>query len=591
MESTGEDPYLNGIMGVAMVTGYQGKNLSDIGKIACCGKHFAAYGAPIAGREYNEVDMSERTFREQYLKAYEDLIKAGSALVMTSFNTYDRIPASGNKKLMQGILREEFNFEGVLISDWGAIGQLKEHGVAENEEEAAYMAIKASVDIDMMSNCYPNYLKKLIDDGKITLDEINRSVLRILELKNKLGLFENPFKDADIEEEKRFVLCNNNRLLARKAAAESFVLLKNNGVLPLIDKQQKIAFIGPYIDEKKIYSSWAIFAHQEDSTTIQSAAIKRFSDYSITFDKGCLMLDKIEYEQIGEDYPCDDTTVLLSEAINHAKEADVVVLAIGEHRLQSGEAASRADITVSHVQMELFQKIYEVNKNVVILLFNGRPLDIRELQEKAAAILEVWMPGTEGGSAICDVISGDKNPSGKLSMSFPYSVGQVPVFYNEMSVGHVLDEENNKDRFRCRYLDIPNEPLYAFGYGLSYTTFQYKDFKLDNSRIEIGESVTFSIVVENIGSRDGSEVVQVYIKDVIGSVVRPKRELKRFKKIFLEAGHEQRISFEIPTDDLKFYDTNMNYVNESGSYEIYIGGSSQAVKSGEFTLVQNNSME
>jgi beta-glucosidase len=251
MESTGEDPYLNGVMGAAMVTGYQGKRLSDIGKLACCVKHFAAYGAPIAGREYNEVDMSERTFREQYLRAYVDLINAGSALVMTSFNTYDRIPASGNKKLMQGILREELNFEGVLISDWGAIGQLKEHGVAENEQEAAYMAIKAGVDIDMMSNCYPNYLKKLLDDGKITLDEINRSVLRILELKNKLGLFENPFKDADIEEEKRFVLCNNNRLLARKAAAESFVLLKNNGVLPLIDKQQKIAFIGPYIDEKK----------------------------------------------------------------------------------------------------------------------------------------------------------------------------------------------------------------------------------------------------------------------------------------------------------------------------------------------------
>ncbi|MDE7248745.1 MAG: beta-glucosidase BglX [Lachnospiraceae bacterium] len=587
MESTGEDPFLNGCFGRAMVEGYQGKEgLKEKGKIAACIKHFAGYGAPTAGRDYNTVELSERTLRDDYLPAYQEAVNAGAAMVMTSFNTLDRVPSSGNRKLMREILRNEMGFEGVVISDWAAIEEMCKHGVAEDKKEAARLAVEAGVDIDMMTNCYCKNLKELVEKRAVSEALIDEAVLRILKLKNELGLFENPYKDADESEEEALILCPEHREAARKMATETFVLLKNEGVLPLSTKE-KTAFIGPYVSNREIYGAWSIFGRSEDTVSVEDG-VRNKGTREVSFAKGCetpkdILKSEDFLKSKDQRMSSEESGKLLQEAVELAKEADKVVLALGEHRMWSGEAASRGDITLPDSQLDLFRNIYSVNKNIVVVLFSGRPLDIREISEKAAAVLAVWMPGTEGGNAIADVLFGDVNPSGKLSMSFPYSVGQVPVFYGQFRTGRPYTEGSDEG-YVSRYLDIPNKPLYSFGYGLSYTEFTISPVKLSADKMSRAEQITVSVMVKNSGTVKGQEVVQMYLEDVCGSVARPVRELKGFRKICLEPGEETEVQFKIGEEMLRFHDINMDYVSETGEFKVFVGNSSETENGASFVL-------
>lgn len=586
MESTGEDTYLNSVYAKALVEGYQGHDPKKPGKIGACVKHFAAYGAPTAGRDYNNVELSERTLRDDYLPAYEAAIKAGALLVMTSFNTLNRIPSTANKWLMRQVLREEMGFKGALISDWAAIEEIGNHGLAKDRKGAAKLALEAGTDIDMMTTCYSNCLKELIESGEVKEELLDEAVLRVLELKNKLGLFENPYKDADEEAEKKVLLCREHRQRAKEAAKETFVLLENDGMLPL-KKKEKVAYIGPYTDEKSIIGAWSIFADEEDAVSVREGitaygANAVFAKGSDSLEPGMTIPGMNKFyvsKRTGQ-----EAEELLGEAVETALKADKVVLCIGEHMAQTGEAASRGDITIPEAQKKLLREIARVNKNIVVVLFNGRPLDIREIKELAKAILVVWMPGTEGGNAITEVLYGETAPSGKLPMSFPYSVGQVPVFYNEFNTGRRMQPDQPENRFQSRYMDIPNEPLYPFGYGLSYTEFTCSDVKLSGKELVAGGELKASVIIKNAGKSRGSEVVQLYIRDDMGSVARPVRELKGFQKIWLEPLEEKEVSFTITEDMLKFHDIHMDYAAEKGTFTVFVGCDSRTQNQVKFVL-------
>lgn len=586
MESTGEDTYLNQCMAKAMVEGYQGTgSLTDKGKIAACVKHFAGYGAPTAGRDYNTVELSERTLRDNYLPPYKAALDAGCATVMSSFNTLDRIPSAANKKLLREILRSEMGFDGVVISDWGALDELIMHGIAKDREEAAGLAAEAGVDIDMMTTCYSRHIKKQALDNQKYLELIDEAAFRILQLKNKLGLFENPYKDADEAEEAEIILCSEHRNEAKEAAIESMVLLKNDNILPLKKNGQKIAFIGPHVNSRLIYGAWSIFARPEDTVTLMEG-VNSLGIKEAVFANGCAMVDSIDATEINNTKIDPEVhEKLRKEALDYALNADVVVLALGEHPLQTGEAASRAELDIPKPQLELFRQVYEVNKNIAVVLFSGRPLEIKEISDKAKAVLEVWMPGTEGGNAIAEVLFGDAVPSGKLAMSMPYCVGQVPVFYSEFHTGRPYAGSEGKGRYFSRYLDIPNKPLYPFGYGLSYTDFEISKVRLSSNELTKESSLEASVTIKNIGSFTGKEVVQLYIQDKFGSVVRPVRELKGFQKIELKPGEEKEIVFSITEEMLRFYDINMNYVSEPGEFNVYIGNSSDTQNGKSFVLI------
>ena len=589
MESTGEDPYLNSLFCAAMVRGFQGNSLKDNYAIAACVKHFAGYGAPTAGREYNTVELSEHTFREFYLPSYQAGIDAGAALVMTSFNTVNGIPATGNKKLMRDILREQMKFDGVLISDWAAIEEIIYHGYCADREEAAARAVEAGVDIDMMTGIYSENLCQMVRDGKIREELIDEACLRILRLKNNLGLFENPYKDADQKKEKEYILCEEHRNLAREAAKKSFVLLKNEEHILPLEQQKKIAFIGPYVDNRNLLGAWSFIADAKDVMTLHEAVQEQYVSENSTFCQGSPMLGAdVCLEGFGEQqqqsYTKEQEEHMLQEAVQAAEEADIVVLAIGEDRLQSGEATSNANIRIPEVQEALLDRIAEVNQNIVVVLFSGRPLDIREINKKTKAILQVWLPGTEGARAIADTLFGKYNPSGKLPMSFPYCVGQVPVHYNEYSTGRPHVEGKDKDRFRSKYLDIPNEPLYPFGYGLSYTTFEVSDIHLDRTWMDTSGQIEAEVTVKNTGNCTGTETLQLYIHDIAASVVRPVRELKDFKKVTLRPGEEKKVVFTITEQQLLFLTENGIYESEAGEFEIFIGKDSLTDNKASFVL-------
>ena len=587
MESTGEDPYLNSVYAKALVEGYQGDDPKKSGKLGACVKHFAGYGAPTGGRDYNNVELSERTLRDDYLPAYEAAIKAGALLVMTSFNTLNRIPSTANKWLMRQVLREEMGFEGTVISDWAAIEEIKYHGLCEDRKGAAKLAIEAGTDIDMMTACYSNYLKELIESGEVSEELLDEAVLRVLELKNKLGLFENPYKDADEDAEKTVLLCEEHRKKAREAAKETFVLLENNGILPL-KKEEKVAFIGPFTEEKNIIGAWSIFGEAKDAVSVKEG-VEAYKVNAL-FAKGCDSIDPGK-KVYGMNFPYDckrtkeEADAMIEEAVETALKADKVVMCIGEHMAQTGEAASRGDITIPKQQKKLLRAVARVNKNIIVVLFNGRPLDIRKIKELAKAILVVWMPGSEGGNAITEVLYGETAPSGRLPMSFPYSVGQVPVFYGEFNTGRKMDDSNPDNKFQSRYIDIPNKPLYTFGYGLSYTEFTYSEVNLSRGLLEEGGELIASVIVRNTGKRRGAEVVQMYIRDDCGSVARPVRELKGFEKIWLEPGEEKEVSFSITEEILKFHDMNMNYTAEKGSFTVFIGSDSDTNNQKKFELI------
>lgn len=585
MESTGEDPYLNSCFAAAQVKGFQGEDMGQPYKICACIKHFAAYGAAAAGRDYNTVELTEHTLRDFYLPSYQAGIDAGAGMVMTSFNTVNGIPASTNRWLMRDVLREEMGFEGVLISDFSAILETIAHGSSKDEQDAAKKALEAGVDIDMMTSVYSGNLCKLVTEGKVPETLIDESVMRILELKNKLGLFENPYKDADPKGEEEIILCREHRSLAREAAGKSFVLLKNEGLLP-VDTKKKIAFIGPYTNNKEIKSSWSFTGDVKDCVTIEEAAREVFNLSRTSFYAGSPVIGRdcelVGFTEAAPKQITEEARIqMMEEAVQAAKEAELVIMPLGEHYLQSGEATSRAMIEIPEVQMELFREAAKVNENIIVVLFNGRPLDIREISRKAKSVLEVWLPGTEGGHAIVDVLTGRINPSGKLPMSFPYCVGQVPVHYNEYATGRP-NLPGMKERFRSKYIDIPNAPLYPFGYGLSYTQFEISPVQLDQAVVEDRKPVTAKIIVKNIGSRTGTEVVQLYIQDAAASVVRPVKELKGFEKVTLAPGEEREVSFRVDEPMLRFLRADGSRGSEAGSFRLWIGDSSDTENKAEF---------
>lgn len=588
MESTGEDPYLNSRMAEAMVRGIQGEGEHYEDHLGACTKHFAAYGAPTAGKEYNNVELSERTLREDYLPAYRAAIDAGSAMMMTSFNTLDRIPATGNQWLMRNILREEMGFEGVLVSDYNAIGELMTHGVAEDKKEAARQALEAGTDLDMMSGCYMSSLEEMVKEGTIREELIDEAVLRILKLKNKLGLFENPYRGLEGQTETGEIFTEENRAKARKAAGDSMVLLENReGFLPL-KKQEKTAFIGPYAEDKHILGAWSFFGDIEQAVTCRQGIEEKGA--RAVFEKGCGIVNPgqtlygFRYNMTGTESR-EETEALIEKAAKTAAECDKVVLMIGEAPIQTGEGSSRGDITIPEVQKKLLDAVTKANKNTGAVVFAGRPLDLREVKEKTKSILYAWMPGTEGGHAVADILYGDVNPQGRLSMSLPWSVGQVPVFYGELSTGrHIEDGECMENRFLSRYSDMPNQPLYPFGYGLGYTEFSYSEVRLDKEEIRMGEPLQVSVTVKNTGSRRGTETVQLYVTDKAGSVARPMRQLKRFTKLTLEPGESKDAVFTLTSEDLRFYTRSMEYRAEPGDFIAWAGTDSRTKNGKQFKL-------
>ena len=591
MESTGEDPYLNGLFAEAMVQGLQGDDMSREGKVCACVKHFAGYGGATGGRDYNTVEVSENSFRNEYLPAYEKGIKAGAGMVMTSFNTVNGVPATINQWLMKKVLREEMGFDGVLISDFAAIYETIAHGCSEDAKDAAHKAALAGVDIDMMTECYRSELIRLVEDGTVPETLIDESVLRILTLKNKLGLFEDPYKGMGAEKEAQMQLTEAHRALARKAAAQTFVLLKNEGGLLPLSTEKKIAFIGPYTDSKCLISTWAISGDVKDCVTIREAAEEVFDSTKTTYVQGSAFMPQgyvfEGFDQAGNVLPVEYTeaerTQMLQEAIEAAKQAEIVVMPIGEYYLQSGEATSRGDIRIPEPQLVLLREVAKVNANIVVVLFNGRPLDLREVQENAKAVLEVWLPGTEGGHAIVDALTGKVNPSGKLPMSFPYSVGQIPVYYNHLATGRPNDPQK-KERYLSKYLDIPNEPLYPFGYGLSYTEFTISDVILSSDRLTENGEITASVWIQNTGEREGSDVLQLYIRDVTASVARPVKELKGIEKVSLKPGEKKEISFRITEEMLRFVRADGSFGSEPGKFRVWISDNSNSGMYQEFDL-------
>ncbi len=588
MESTGEDKYLNSQFAKEIVEGYQGEHLSDWGSIAACVKHFAGYGAPTAGKEYNNVELSMRTLREDYLPAYQAAIDANSAMVMTSFNTLDRIPATGNKWLMQDVLRQEMGFEGVLISDWAAIEELIAQGIAQDKEEAAKLAIDAGVDIDMATNVYIKNLVGLVERGIVSQKQIDEAVLRILNLKNDLGLFENPYKDLNEATANKLNLCEEHRQTARKAAAQSMVLLKNEQILPLKKEGMRLALIGPYAEEKRLYGAWSLLGDEEDTISIKDGLLAKEYQNEIEVVKGTNILGTGEMLYGFKGLVTESNKIVpedsLIKAIETAKNADIVILALGEHAYHSGEGGSRSDIKIPEEQMELFREVCKVNQNVVTILFSGRPLDLREIVAGSRAVLQAWFPGSEGGNAIADLLYADKMPEGRLSITFPYCVGQVPIHYDHFNTGRPFDG-NWQNRFQSKYMDIPNEPLFAFGYGLTYTQFAYSDLKLSSHGMWKGETIQASVTLTNTGENVGTETVQCYLCDQKASVVRPVKELKGFKKVTLAPLEVAVITFEITQEMLRFYDIHMNYVSEPGKFSVFIGSDSTTQQYVEFRLM------
>lgn len=586
LESTGEDTYLNSQYAKAMVEGFQG-DFTKGKSIASCVKHFAGYGAAEAGREYNTVDMSERKLRQDHLPPYRAAVDAGCELVMTSFNIIDGIPATANEWLMKDVLREEWGFDGLIITDYAAIKELITHGVANNDREATKLSIDATVDIDMKTSCYSNQLESLLKDGEISNEQIDKAAWRVLKLKNKLGLFEDPYRGASEELEEEILCSQENRKFAREVATKSAVLLKNEkSILPINSEGTKVALIGPYADSQDLIGVWALHGNTEDVVTLKKALEQRVKKENFAYAKGCDTLEDYstfgEFGQLldqgnGKLMSTDEKFEELERSVKIAKEADVVIMALGEHMMQSGEGGSRTDITLPKVQLELLEKVKETNTPIILVLFNGRPLILTDIDSRVDAILEAWFPGTEGGNALADILLGDVNPTGKLTMSFPYAIGQIPIYYNQFNTGRPFKESTHSARFTSRFLDCPNEPLYPFGYGLSYSTFEYSNLALDKTVMTKDEEIKVTIEVTNTGTRRGEETVQLYLRDMTGSVVRPVKELKDFKKVLLEPGEGKRVSFILTEEKLQFFTKSMEYMAEAGEFKVFVGKNSQDV--------------
>ncbi|WP_081782378.1 beta-glucosidase BglX [Prolixibacter bellariivorans] len=585
-EGSGEDPYLGAEIAKAMVKGYQGDSLTKNNTIMACVKHFALYGAVEAGRDYNTTDMSRIRMYNEYFPPYKAAVDAGARSVMTSFNEIDGIPASANKWLLTEVLRKQWGFKGFVATDFTAINEMVSHGLGDLQTVSA-LALKAGVDMDMVGEGFVTTLKKSLEEGKITQDEIDRACRLVLEAKYKLGLFDDPYRYCDTERAKEDIFTPEHRRIARETAAQSFVLLKNHqNILPL-QKKGTIALVGPLANNREnMDGTWSVAGDFKNSVSLLDGIRNVAGDkVKVIYARGTnVVADSALEARVSifgkptyrDNRPAD---VMIREAVNAARKADVVVAALGEAAEMSGESSSMSHIELPENQRELLKALLKTGKPVVMVLFNGRPMAIKWEQEHVPAILDVWFGGTEAGNAIADVLFGDVNPSGKLTATFPQNLGQVPIYYNHKNTGRPLPEGKWFTKFRSDYLDVSNDPLYPFGFGLSYTTFDYGKMKLSSDSLTGDQTLTVSVPVTNAGDRDGKEVVQLYIRDMVGSVTRPVKELKGFQKIDLKAGETHTITFNITPDDLKFYNYDLKYDWEPGEFEIMVGGNSRDVQS------------
>lgn len=580
IEGAGEDPYLGAKFAAARVRGFQGDDLSANNTIAACLKHFAAYGAAEGGRDYNTVDMSERTLREIYLPPFKAGIDAGAQTVMTSFNEISGVPSSINKHLLTNILRKEWKFNGFVVSDWESIDEVIVHGAVKNCEEAAQKAISAGLDMDMEGEAYPKFLAKLVQEKKVSEATLNQAVRNILRVKFKLGLFDNPFKYIDETREKETMLKAEHRALAREVAAKSIVLLKNeNNLLPLTKSLKTVAVVGALATSKRdMLGEWEMVGRPEDVVSPLDAIKSTLKNASVFYAKGYELPSPAWKKLKGEaKEPTEAELIALrNEALAVAKRADVIIAVVGETADITAEAHSRADIGLPEGQEELLKELHKLRKPIVMVMTNGRPLTISWSAEHIPAIVCAWHLGVEAGNAIADILFGDVNPTGKLTVTFPRSVGQIPIYYNHKSTGRPSRPETDKDRYKSRYVDLPDSPLYPFGYGLSYTTFEYSDLKLSKTEIGKNEALTVSVTVKNTGKRPGVETVQLYLRQLVGTFTRPVRELKGFQKVELDAGGAKTITFSIGKEELATLDKNFKPVVESGEFEVYVGSDSQA---------------
>lgn len=558
METCGEDAYLNGIMGVAQVKGFQGDDLKDKNSIASCVKHFAAYGGAEAGRDYNTVELSEHTLREHYLPAYRECIDAGALMIMPSFNTLNGVPATINSWLMKTILKDEWHYDGIVVSDYGAVGHSIKYGIAEDEREAARLAFENNCDIEMCSETYFHCMESLIADGTISEESLDEAVLRILELKEKLGLFDDPYRGASETEESDVYLTDENRNTALRAAEECAVLLKNDGILPFSKDVKKVAVIGPFADNHGILGFWSCNGRNEESVTVYEGIKKLLPFADVMTAKGC----SDEWDD------CD--TSGFDEATDIAKNADAVVLCLGEPQDYSGEGNSRADISLHKIQTDLAKKVVAVNKNTAVLTFSGRPIVLTELEKNVSAILHIWFPGTEGGNAAARLLFGEVCPSGKLSMSFPEITGQCPIYYNHTNIIKVGERGAHKP-YTASYIECGNDPLYPFGYGLSYADFVYESLSLSRTEMTRDEVTEVSVTIHNNSNFSGKETVMLFMNDVVASNARPVRQLIAFEKTDFEAGERKTVKFTIKESMLKFWNNDNEFVSEAGEFKISTG--------------------
>ncbi len=566
-EGSGEDPFLGSVLAAAKVRGFQGNGLMETNSIAACLKHYAAYGAANAGREYHTVDLSEKTLREIYLPPFRAGVDAGVATLMSAFNTINGIPATANNFTLRQILRGEWGFNGMIVSDWASIHELVVHGYAEDKYQAGIQAIKAGIDMDMMGDVYQKNIPLLVKDGSISMRTLDEAVFRILKLKSDLGLFENPYVDPELE--RNLILSVENIALARESAQKSIVLLKNeNNILPLNKNIRSIAVIGPLADNKdELLGTWKCRGIRDDVVTVLEGLRSAVSSTTtIRYAKGCEIND--------------DNTGGFPEAVGIARRSDAVIAVVGESAGMSGEGGSRTTLGLPGVQKQLIQELSETGKPLIVVLMAGRPLSIPWAAEHIPAILEAWHPGIQGGNAVSDVLFGDINPSGKLTVSFPRNVGQEPLYYNQENTGR----PGGRSRWTSRYIDSPNSPLYPFGFGLSYTTFEYSNLQISSETLLPGGSMTVTADIKNTGERAGYEIVQLYIRDIVSSVVRPVKELKGFEKIYLEPGEKTAVEFTLGHNQLGFYNQQMKFVVEPGEFRVWIARNSEEGLEGNFKV-------
>ncbi len=574
VEGSGEDTFLGSAMASARVRGFQGKDYSAPGKIVACAKHWVAYGAAEGGRDYNTTEVSERTLREVYFPPFKATIDAGVGTFMSAFNDLNGEPTSANSFILTKVLRNEWKFDGLVVSDYESVRELMNHGIAATEAEAAQVAFAAGVDVEMVSRLYNKHGAQLIREGRLSIAAIDEAVRRVLRIKFRLGLFDNPYTDES--RESAVMLSRENLAAAREVAARSLVLLKNERqTLPLAKNLPSIALIGPLADDQQsIIGSWSGDGRKEDAVTLLAGIRAKISaSTKITFAKGCEVLG--------------GTTEGIAEAVHVARQADVAILAVGESADMSGEAASRTSLDLPGHQSELVKAVVATGKPTIIVLMNGRPLAINWLAENATAILETWFAGTQAGNAIADVLFGDVNPGGKLPVTFPRTVGQAPLYYNHKNTGRPPDANN---KYTSKYLDVAWTPLYPFGYGLSYTEFKLSNLQLGAKSIAPNKGLTVSVEIENVGKRAGDEVVQLYIRDLAASVTRPVKELRGFERLTLQPGEKRRLEFQLTSEHLGFYNRDMRFVVEPGEFKVFVGNSSQGGLEASFAVAQGKNV-